>query len=311
MLLNDRLLLEYNVTGQTLKMYPPEILKGAVSGTTTYSVWKGSASLDNDAEFSGNATSDSVSTTVDANSGISSANSKLLNLAATTSIGVGEYYLVTNASGQSEVVKVVAIDSDNSVTCDVDLTYDYVSGDAFVGIAQSFTVDATFIQDSNKINDLDQPYKIKWSYTVNSVAYRHYTYFDVVRIVPKHNVVGSDLVAIWPELAYSEPNADFGEKFKPQIDEAFDAATYDLDNHGIKLSQIRDSDLDRLVKTRAILVLAEAGMAPGDLDPALHYDIRRANYRKELETLVGRIEVDTGRGGGTNSQTPIKPLFTR
>ena len=291
-------------------MYPPEAIKGAASGTTTYSVWKGGEDLDNSAEFSGNATSDPVSTTVDANSGISSANRKLLNVASTANIVEGDQYLVTNAEGRSEIVTIEGIASGVSVTVDADLAYDYVSGDAFVGLRQYFTVDASFIADENNINILKRPYKVKWSYTVDSVAYVHWTYFDVVRVDVKHNVRGEDLYAAWPELAHSEPVDDAGEAWAPQISEAWRQVAYDLRNDGVDISQVRDDDVNVLLVSKSLLVVAEAGMTPGNFDVETHYSIRERKYQHDLINLVQRMKTDKGRSG-VISGPHRRPLFVR
>src|SRR6056300_1287193 len=113
--MDHRASLRYNVTGQTVSLYAPQWRNGAPSAAAAYSVWAGSDDNDQAAEFTGTATADAVSTTVDAASGYSQADRRELYLAATTSIEIGDFYLLTDAEGRVERVEVVAIDSANLV----------------------------------------------------------------------------------------------------------------------------------------------------------------------------------------------------
>src|SRR3990172_1897814 len=134
----------YNVTGQSVVLdYPPEWVVG-VPTSATYSVWRAARGDDDTVEFSGSGTIDAVSTTVDAASGVSESNPRKLSLASTTSIVIGRYYLVENASSQRELVKIVKITSADSVEVEFPLSYDYASGATFKGLQISFVIDATF-----------------------------------------------------------------------------------------------------------------------------------------------------------------------
>src|SRR5689334_9133267 len=89
------------LTGQEVPFYPTAaaVLRDGAASAATYYVRGGTTSNDESAEFSGTATLDATSTTVDAASGYSQANRHKLNLTATTNIVVGRRYLVSNATG--------------------------------------------------------------------------------------------------------------------------------------------------------------------------------------------------------------------
>src|SRR3990167_5217862 len=92
----------YGVTGQVVEVYPPEADEGIPSSATA-SVFDGTRSLDETADFSPAVTIDSVSTTVDVASGYSESSRIKLSLAATTNIVIGRQYLLENTDQQREI----------------------------------------------------------------------------------------------------------------------------------------------------------------------------------------------------------------
>lgn len=304
--------LVYGQTGQVLEFYPPEWVLGALSGTTTYSIWRAGDSNDDTVQLSGNATSDAVSTTFDAASGYSQTNRRKANLTATTSIDVGKAYVIANAYGQRERVVPTLIASADYVELENDLAYSYTTADTFKGLRQYFTIDATFIATESKINQSGSPYRVLWTYTVNSIVYKHWTYFDVVRQARQHNVNFQDLMELFPDLGQSEWLEQRGQKFGKQIDAAWDRVRFDAQMNGLDLNDVRDSDLDEVVRSCAIWKIAEAGVCPGGWDVPT-WEVKRAEqYKADFGRAIAvqNLKVSQSREGGI-TQTPLRPITFR
>jgi hypothetical protein len=301
----------YGVTGQTLDVYPPEGVPGAAA---SYSVFRAGQSNDDTAEFSGTATADSVSTTVDASSGYSQTNRRKLFRTATTNIAIGRKYIVTNALGQKEIVTPVKIASGDYIENDIDLAYDYSSGATFVGYRQYFTVDATFVATESKItSDPSNSYRVLWSYSIGGVPHRRWTYFDLVRQAKLHNVTADDLMELWPDMASDEWIEQRGEQFARQIDAAFERVTFDAKMAGVELYKLRDGQyLDELVRQCALMLIAETGLAPGGRDQEVYAIERRKRYEADFNNAITflKLPVDQGSEGGTTGE-PIRQLFFR
>lgn len=298
----------YNVTGQTLEFYPPE---GVPDSAATYSVWEGTESNDNTAEFSGTASADSVSTTVDADSGFSQSNRRRVNLTATTNIVVGRDYWLTNAESQKELVRVAAISSGAYVDAEFDLAYDYASGATFEGHRQTLTVDSTFVQDESNLSSPDEPYRVLWSYSVNSVPYRAWTYFDLVRQDRQHGVTIHELRELWPDLPWEQFSGDRGLNWDRQIDAAFERVAFDLRAHGIHLSQVRDADmLDELVRSACMMIIAQSGVSPSGYDGAEFRDRMDALYHGDIDKARQKMLLDQGKEGAITRQ-PLRQLWLR
>lgn len=310
--MNKRASLVYNLTGQTVEFYPPEWADGVPSAAATYKVWQGSESMDNTPEFTGTATADSVDTTFDAASGFSETNRRTANLAATTSITVGAFYRAANAISQAELLEVGAITSTVSVTVRHEMKRDYASADTFKGLRQTLTIDPTFIALEEKINATNDPWKIEWSYTINSVARKHMTFFDVVRVAKQHNVVAEDLYDLRADLEFTEPTSQRGEAWEPQIEAGFVMVTDHLRDYKITVSQVRDAErLDNLVKHAAMLIIAEDGNAPDGRDTQVYVEERQAKYQARLENVRNDFHRDTGSDGAITPGAETQFWFKR
>ena len=311
--MDHRTSLRYNVTGQTVSLYAPQWRNGAPSAAAAYSVWAGSDDNDQAAEFTGTATADAVSTTVDAASGYSQADRRELYLAATTSIEIGDFYLLTDAEGRVERVEVVAIDSANLVRLKNELAFDYTTGDTFVGYKQTFTVDSTFIQDETKINDpLTSPYRVRWRYTIDSVNYEHWTYLDVVEVAAQHNVQASDLFKLWPELEHQEPYGVLGEGWKSTIDAAFDMLTAEMRTERIDMNALRDAQLqDELLRYKTMMLIAQFGLVPNNRDPENYVTDLQLQYKALKRGAIAVINEDKDGGGAIDESKPVKMRLRR
>lgn len=308
-MLNQRQSLIYGVTGQTVEFYAPESLLGAPSSAATYDVFSLSADLDGDAEFSGTATADSVSTTFDANSGWSQASSRdKCNLTSTANIAVGRLYLATNAFSQRELVKVDAISSGAYVSKEGPLSYDYASGDTFVGLRQYFTIDPTWVATEENIGT---DYRVRWAYTIGGIAYRAWTYFDLVRVQVKADIDGRELYELFPDLRHEQYSDLRGGDWNHIRDRAVKRIDFDLQKFGIKLDQMRTSDWNEVLLSLMRMILAESGWSPPGRDRELFVQESRTKYWDDMGNLKNRAPLDQGGSGGATQRGAQQLVFRR
>jgi hypothetical protein len=308
--------LVYGQTGQVVENYPPEWLEG-VPSTASAIVFRGTQDADDTAgaEFTPSVTVDAVSTTFDAASGQSESNRRIANLTATTGIAVGRHYLATNALSQSEILTPVAITSAASVTLDDDLKYDYASGATFKGLRMTFTVDATWVADeSNILHPELPPYRVIWTYTLNSLVRRDYTYLRLVRQISKHSISIKQLQEQWPDVSWTEWIQRRGQGFAYLIDAAWERVRIDILTSGYKPDQFRDSEIiDQLVLLKSMHLLAKSGITPPGRDP----DATVADTKKDYDDLFAKaiLNLKALIDQGTAGAIAIKPLqnlwFTR
>lgn len=309
----------YGLTGQEVAFYPAsaEVVRdGAPTAAASYFVRSGPKSNDDAAEFSGTATLDATSTTVDAASGYSQANRNKLNLTATTNIVVGRRYLVTNAYGQREVVIPTAIASADYIEVEEPLAYDYAASDTFRGLRQSFTVDATFIADSSKINVagsrggiLDAgdtgtaypPYRVEWRYaTAGTLPWRSWTSFDVARQQARLNLDIKDLRGMAPDAHLMEWIGQRGQDFEPQLVLAATDLRIEARAAGYDPDAIRDPEIYNHIGLHRwwVRVLMAQQSTGADVGAAL--ELAMASYTRLFEKTIGtalRAWVDTGSTG--------------
>ncbi len=308
--------LTYNQTAQLIELpYPPEWVYGAPSAAATYAVWESTQDLDDDAEFSGTASLDSVDTTFDAASGFSqSANRQRANLTATTNVAVGRYYVAANALGQRELLNVKAISSGNYVDATYPLQYDYAAADTFKGLRSYFIVPTSFIQEESNINVPSNPWRVQWTYTINSVQYTTWTEFDVVRADGQVAVTGHDLYALRPDLKYHQWPDERGEHYSRQIKAAQDRMRFDLENRfGITLDQIRDhATQEELHRSCAMWLIAMAGAPPPDgFDSATYAQMMHGQYESDLQHVKEKILLSKSPSGAVTSAGSKPIRFTR
>lgn len=293
----------YNVTGQVLELYPPEWALG-IPSSATYSVWAANVGDDDTAEFSGSATIDSVSTTVDAASGASQSDPRKINLTSTSGITVGRWYLLTNAAGQTEMVRADEVVTNDYIRASAPLSYDYAASDTFKGLRIYFTVDPTFVATETKLANSYNPYRVRWSYTEGGISRRHATYFDLVRYQKEHNVTPDDLAEIQGDIELEDKIS----RIILYIDAAWERVQKDLTFRNIKAHQIRDAQLrDEIVRCCALLVAAEDGVIPGGRDNETVVLERRQRYMNDLESFVRVVQLDQGLEGN-RSGSPIRQV---
>jgi hypothetical protein len=242
---------------------------------------------------------------------------------------VGRRYLLTNlaaSGGQRSIIVPKSIQSADSVDHESDVSYEFASGSAFVGLRHSLTVDATFIVTLSKINvisavtlntlgnaaDTDTvtpPYRIEWSYTTaGGVARKHWTTFDVCRAPLKHSVTIESIRAAWPDVIWDEWVQQRGSDFAPQIADAFARLQFDVRMAGYDPDMVTDPEIaDRLtmLATRALISRA---LEKGD---AQSYE---DDYRNAFEKAIGtglKAWMQTGNSGAITSNPAVQLWLDR
>jgi len=304
----------YNVTGQVVETYPPEMNDGAPSAATC-TVWLGDMPLNGTSEFSPSVTIDSVSTTVSSASGYSQSNRRKVFLASTSNVTVGRLYRLLNTDGQSEIAIPSRVVSGSYIEVEDDLRFDYAATSTFVGLRMTFTVDSTWVATANKVlPPYWVSYKAVWSYTLDSLPRQHYTYLRLVRQAAHHSITWRDLARRWPEVIDDESRSKRGQQFRYVIDDAWDTFRFDFRSDGYEPAQIRDTELvNRIVLAGALKRLAQTGATPGGRTVAdvvkEMTDEYGGLYSKAVSTL--KIPIDEGTLGAASQKPYGNHFFIR
>jgi hypothetical protein len=313
--MNKRQSLVLGQTGQEVEFFPPEWVRGVPTGTPTFTIFEGADSNDGDSELSGNATIDSVATTVDQVSGYSQSNRNRLYVAATTSLVRGRQYVLANANGQRELVTPDAIASADYVDLQSSLAYDYpITTSTLKGLRIYFTIDATWIADEANLNDQRTPYRVLWTYTVDSVTYRSWSYLDVVRQRKSYGLNVDDLVETWPDLRGQDWAEQRGQGFAKQLDAAFERIEFDARLHRVDVNQLREAQMfDELMRSAVVWVIARTGTAPAGRDVETFLNEARKQYQDDFMQAIGvlKMPVDQGTDGAITDQPFRQPVFKR
>jgi len=300
----------YNLTGQSLTYDPPELFQP--SGTPTVTVYQGES--DDDAvtvsATTGSCSVDSVSTTFAADAGDQS-----ITVASGTGIIRLRRYLITSTTGAAEHVEVVGI-SGTTVTLRQPIINDYAASSTFKGTRISISVDSTWVANRSNLSDsmADIPaqiparpsassgYRLRWAYTVNSVATIGVSYADLVRYQAKNLVSPLDVDRIFPGWIDRLPpdyRADQGAAF---IDEAFQAMRMDCLTDAQLVRKIRDTQvLAELTKYRANLLAVQNNVLFNGVDIGA-LTVARDLYDQRYNALIREPKVAVDQGGGGAQQ---------
>jgi hypothetical protein len=308
--MDNRQALIYGLTGQTVVMYPTE---GVPSAAATYSVWYGSDGNDQTAILTGTATMDTLSLTVTSASGYSQTDRKKINLTTTAGLTVGERYYAANESGQGEWLTVARVVTNTYAEATRDLAYDYSTSATVKGFKQSFTIDASFIATLSSLNDETDPYRVQWSYTVASVARRHWTMFDVVRGAWQHGVTIEDLAAYWPDITYADDRGEHGGQAKAKIEAASRRVQMDLRQRGIDPNTVVEGPIrDELVRNQTLCLYAREGKAPAGRDSESFRREVTAIYMRDIEGAVSSRALKQAQNKtGAITEDPTHNLWLR
>ena len=300
----------YNVTGQTLAY---RAMEGAVT-SGTFKVFWDFAGDDDEVEFEGSVTVDTVSTTVDAASGPSQADPQKINLTATTGIVLGRKYLLSENS-LKEYVEPVEISSGSHIRARHPLKNDFTTAATFVGTTMTAAVDSTWVAAEENISDHKDPnpdYRVRWSYVVSGTTYIAYSFFDLVRAPIGPQVDIDDINARAPGLHDSMPVEYREEQGRPLVDAAWRSVQAKLASLGIDPDAIRDDQiLDEMVILKALHVLALGGWRPLAYPTAIEYvEITGEQFDRFIEqhfqvTLKHRLAEGTTGGSDRAFAQPV------
>jgi len=294
----------FGVTGQTLAH---RVMSGRPT-SATFEVFEDYENDDATAAFSGSATVDSVSTTVDASSGVSSTDPHKVNLTATTSIVTGRKYLLSENSKQ-EWVEPIEIVSADYIRTRHPLRNNYTTAATFVGTTITAAVDATWVAAEANLSDHLDPnpdYRCRWEIVTAGVTTVEYSYFDLVRSTVTHGVDIEDLNARAPGLHDSLPTEYQSEQGRPLIDSAWRSVQAKCASLKIDTDALRDDQfIDELVILRCLYML---GMSSGE-----YIQETRTDYERFIEQHLQvqlRPPVASGSSAGVDVVRAV-PLWSK
>jgi hypothetical protein len=306
----------YGLVGQTLKLVPPEWSEG-VPSALALSVWPGSTGNDQTADWTATPTVDTVSATVATASGASQTYRNRAYVAV-AGIVVGKTYRIANGAGQAELVRVKNIVSASAyVELDADLLYDYaVTTSTFAGIELSATVDPTWVaDDANLLSPGVDSYRCLWTYTINSIVRKHWTYARLVRQRWQSIISLADLRDFEPDIAYSEPPDLRGEACARLIAAAESVVRVDILAAGYKPESIQDTEILRmLLIEQARLIAARRGNPPPGRDPEAFVVEQAARYQSLLDRTIQvglAVPVAQNSTGATTADPYVQPFLVR
>lgn len=311
----------FALAGQSFFYDPPE---GRPSGTPTLQVFLAGGDDTGTAESAAGACSvDSVNTTLN---GAASAGSRSLTLTSGSSVTRLRRYLLTDTNGEQEWCEVHGVNG-TAVTLKHPLINDYASGSTFQGCRISAAVDSTWVADASNITDVlvesartpeyEQAagatgYRLRWAYTVNSVATIGVSYADLVRYQSKNLVTALDVDRVFPGFL-DRLSLDYREdQGAALVDEAFAAVKMDALGDAQLLRRLRDTQvLCELVKYRANELSIQNEVMRGRADDRA-LAVAHSAYMQRYTALIRepKVAVDQS-GGGANGEAIRLPAWRR
>lgn len=250
---------QFNVSGQTLAYEAPQ---GRPSGNGTVALYDSrypqTDTAHNPIGSSGTATLRAVSTTLTAAAGAAQNDPRNVPVVPPGALKVGDFVLLTNASGQVERGEVVA-KSASSVTLRDPLEYDYAIAATFESaVMDSPAIDATWLSSTQNL--VEDCYAI-WTYTVAGKSYSRRTYFDVVREIVSWDIPDSLLFARYPDFRR------FKFEDRPSFADMRATAVRDVEQfvvgRGLSPNRMKGAEtIQRLVELRFWVTAAENGFYP-------------------------------------------------
>jgi len=316
----------FGLASQTFYFDPPETYRA--SGTPTVRVFSGDSDDTSTAltATTGAASVDSVNTTLN---GAVSAGTQTLTVASGTGIARGRRYLLTDTDGNCEQIEVAAVSS-TTVRTRQPIVNDYASGSTFQGTRISISVLDSWAADTANLTDiLGGPstearliesnraigaagYRLRWSYTVDSVATIGVSYADLVRYQAKNLVSPLDVDRIFPGWIDRLPPDDRADQGRAFIDEAFQAVKMDALTDAQLVRRMRDTQVvAELVKYRANLLSVQNHVMHNGQDSA-SLAMAQDLYDRRYNSLIREPKVAVDQtGGGANGEAERLPVFRR
>lgn len=245
----------------------------------------------------GTATRSTVTGTISNASGKSQSNPKRVTCTPPAGLSVGDFVVLTNASGQSERVEVAAKSASYfDAAFDLALDYPGAGGDTFASAVMTGpAVPSSFY---GSIVNIGEDYIAEWSYTVAGVPYVVRTRWDLVREITDSSVFDSDLFARYPELR-NFTFADHPGTFAPQMKQAQLDVEATLIAGGYSPTKIRGNELMRfLVLARTARLVALNAKKPNGMAATDFYQRIDEEWRRWEDRILGgtlRIPYDDNR----------------
>lgn len=301
----------FNLAGQSFVYDPPE---GRASGTPTVQVFASDTDDTGTAESAttGAASVDSVSTTI---SVAASAGAVALTLTSGTGVAKNRRYLLTDADGNQETVEVLGV-SGTSVRIRHPLINDYASSSTFVGTRISIAVNSTWMADTTNLSDQLESgaagYRLRWAYTVNSVATIGVSYADLVRYQSKNLVSPLDVDRTFPGWLDRLSIDNREDQGVALVEEAFRAVRMDALADAQLLRRIRDTQvLSELVVYRANVLATQNNVIANGLGVE-SLEVARDLYQQRYVSLIREPKVSVDQaGGGSNGTAERLPAWRR
>ena len=314
----------FGLTGQTLFYDPPEMFQP--SGTPTVQVWLATNDDSSAVESAttGACSVDSVATTFSASAGAQS-----ITVASGTGITRGRRYLVTAPNGTAEWIICRSV-TGATVELKHPLINTYAASSTLKGCRISISVDSTWVADASNITDIlsgtwrtdVQPdsdafvgqagYRLRWAYTVNSVATTGVSFADLVRYQAKNLVSALDVEGRFPGFLDRLPTDDRADQGAEFCAEAFHAMRMDAIANSVQLRRVRNTEILReltMFKANLMSLENEVMRGRGNIDGVA---TARDLYTQRFDQLLTepKFPTDSG-GGGASAQSPRQSVFTR
>lgn len=233
------------------------------------------------------------STTLD---GAAAAGQTTVPLTATTSVVVGDQYLITNATSESEWVTVEAITSGVSVTVRDDLLHTYASADVFCSTKLSVSVSST---------EAAAPHRscyARWAYSVSSETRLDTSVFHLTRWSPRLNLTAQDILR-------REPRAIDLLGTRQDIEELIE----DIWENEILEDLAQSCDPGALLSGETLRmatlyrVIAEMYLHAQDAE---HSDALMGMYRAAWERVLATAPIDVDQSGSVGADDIVRPAWT-
>lgn len=207
-------------------------------------------------------------------------------------------YVITNAGGQYEFIRAAAASTaatPDTVTIYEALSYDYESGDAFVGNRLTYTVGAA------DAAALTTAARAVWSYVISGVTYTATQNFDVVRSSwPDVALRPDEFAAIVGDLANTtrQRSSHRGRDFSEEIATAYEQVRRHLFARGLRPSRFQSVDPFKDAIAQKVLLNRAADATPREWDPAAWHDLRQDAYNASFQgALNSALNYDADEGG--------------
>lgn len=258
------------------------------------------------------ATAPSVSTTITAAAGPSTASPRRVTVASLTGIRVGGVYLLSNAGASDEAVTVARIYTTGlELEFTRSLSRPFVTGSTFQGLELEGTFPGDVAGDSLRLDNGGGPFQVTWSYTIGGQIY----------VSPRELWLTRYGMAPWVRFDDCEPHLpglaqSIGEAVDPA--QAIRGATDDALAHLLESTSGRrdpayfrgNLSLDLAVRKRAIYYMLLGGRGGPLIDLADRYATEASQHLHNLtegrppsRTVYVEPVTDTAAAGGEKIAT--------